>query len=140
LRQTLRGQADVRSTRFSDDRVIIFQKADKPWPHACMGQWCLGINVPVAVDKWFLFLLAGSLGAGDEGIEKLQRINADEELSADVDVLVTYVDDCLIRQVVGKRSGVDLDKAGVGGKEQVRRFHNFLDSRRGCLAVIGAEE
>src|SRR5699024_4673208 len=89
LRQTLRGQADVRSTRFSDDRVIIFQKADKPWPHACMGQWCLGINVPVAVDKWFLFLLAGSLGAGDEGIEKLQRINADEELSADVDVLVT---------------------------------------------------
>src|SRR5699024_10930276 len=105
-----------------------------------MGQWCFGINLPLRVDEVSLFLFAGGLGAVATGIAKLQRLDADEKLTADVDVLVTEVHDGFRRQVVGEGTGIHLDEAWVGGKEQISRFHNLLNTRCGSLAVVGAKE
>src|SRR5699024_12517550 len=103
----------------SNNSVIIFQEADKPRPHARMREWSFGINLPLVVDKCVLFLFAGGGGLSNQRIEKLERINANVELTADVDVLVTEVHNRLTRQLMGKGSSVHLKKARVGGKEQV---------------------
>src|SRR5699024_12429649 len=41
---------------------------------------------------------------------------------------------------MGEGTGIHLDEAWVGGKEQVSRFHNLLNTRCGSLAVVGAKE
>ena len=137
---TLLAQANVGGAGFGDDHIIFLDEAEHLRPHPLLGEW--GVRV------WLEGLgLEGSAwrrlsfrNAVQEDVEKLQRIDAHEELTVGVEVLVAEVVDVGVRQVVGERTGVDLDEAWIRGDQEVGVLNALLHARGGRGAVVGADE
>ena len=75
---------------------------------------------------------------GDQ-LQGFERVDADKELIAHAEVLVSDVYDVVFRQVVREAAGVDFDKARVGGDAEVGVFDPFLHTRGRSCAVVGAK-